>query len=333
MWNSPSPMNTSKIHLNVEKFSLKTNWKLSETVTKAVTKIHTESGRKGTEQSGWDHTSRRGLIGKGRIHQWRSALITEQFEPHIGCPSPGIQHRAGKPPWLAGGPLELTGGLWEAWTPFVRSMRVLACSQGRADKVDWGLFQWLPGFLWLPWHMPKPELSKCFSPTYFTSQLSTRARATRTRERAWPWNRETTWTWGGIWCNGDSHCWCLLRQITRSSPDLWQQLDHHSKSPDMLRAQVSPTCREEQLHNRAEAEKTGEIHWLWGTKETQVQWGCHYWQLHRHCIKHSLDLCLWLNHHSPCLIMSREPAWAPLAPALLPSGTRVLVLGDERAHT
>ena len=30
IWNSPSPMNTTKIHLHVEQFSLKTNWKLAE---------------------------------------------------------------------------------------------------------------------------------------------------------------------------------------------------------------------------------------------------------------------------------------------------------------
>ena len=45
----------------------------------------------------------------------------EGFKPHIGCPSPGVQHRGDKLPWLVGGPVGLTGGLWEAWTLLRRS--------------------------------------------------------------------------------------------------------------------------------------------------------------------------------------------------------------------
>ena len=38
---------------------------------------------------------------------------------------------------LFGGLGELTGGLWEAWTPFMRSAYSLAYFQNRAERVDW----------------------------------------------------------------------------------------------------------------------------------------------------------------------------------------------------
>lgn len=50
MWNSPPPTNTSKIHLHVEQFSLKTgNCHKDSCTTKAVRKIHTETGKKGKQ--------------------------------------------------------------------------------------------------------------------------------------------------------------------------------------------------------------------------------------------------------------------------------------------
>ena len=53
MWNSPPPMNTTKIHLYVGGFSLKTNWNYWQKdfcATKAVRKIHTELCRKGRKE-------------------------------------------------------------------------------------------------------------------------------------------------------------------------------------------------------------------------------------------------------------------------------------------
>ena len=48
MQNSPPTMNTSKIHLDVEQFSLKTNWRLVERLLhkKDIKKIDIESSRK-----------------------------------------------------------------------------------------------------------------------------------------------------------------------------------------------------------------------------------------------------------------------------------------------
>ena len=48
-------------------------------------------------------------------------LRSEQFEPHTGHPSPGVLCGRDKPPWLVGGPLGLTEGLWEAQTLLIGS--------------------------------------------------------------------------------------------------------------------------------------------------------------------------------------------------------------------
>lgn len=50
MWLN-SPTNASKIHLHVERFSLKINWRLTERLlhSLAIGRIHTEVGRRGEE--------------------------------------------------------------------------------------------------------------------------------------------------------------------------------------------------------------------------------------------------------------------------------------------
>ena len=126
-------MNTSKIHQRVEQFSLETNWKPAERVLYNQgfkTHVIEQEGNK----NNWVRTCVPGrrLRRKGGLHRWRfPTLESERFESHIGHPSPGVQHREDKPPWLVGGPLRLTGRLWEAWTPLVRTTQVLACSWGR----------------------------------------------------------------------------------------------------------------------------------------------------------------------------------------------------------
>ena len=55
---------------------------------------------------------------------------SEWFKPHIGRLGPGVQHREDKPACLVGGPVALTGGLWEAWTPLVKSAQTLALEAG-----------------------------------------------------------------------------------------------------------------------------------------------------------------------------------------------------------
>lgn len=76
------------------------------------------------------------LREKGGLHRWRYFLGSEWFEPYIGIPSPGIIHRKYEALWLDGETVELTGGLWEAYTQFMSSMCVFDYSQSRAERKD-----------------------------------------------------------------------------------------------------------------------------------------------------------------------------------------------------
>ena len=73
MWRSPPPTNTSKLHLHVESFSLKTNWKLAEGLLynqgcEKDPHITAQEGKE-SDQVGtcapWEGTQR-----KGRIQRW-----------------------------------------------------------------------------------------------------------------------------------------------------------------------------------------------------------------------------------------------------------------------
>ena len=48
----------------------------------------------------------------------------------------GILHREDEPPWLVGGTLRLTGGLWEAWTLLRRSLCPLAPEAGQRGQIE-----------------------------------------------------------------------------------------------------------------------------------------------------------------------------------------------------
>ena len=147
--NSPPPINTSKIHLNVDDsdWKLTGDWQKYSYISKPVRKIHTESGKKrrheiksvplplkGDSEEKGDHVSSNPPWG---VHG---------LSNNIGCPSLGVWHREGKSPQLVGEPLGLTGGLWEAWTPPTRTVCPLAHSQGTAEGADWGLCKCLAGF-------------------------------------------------------------------------------------------------------------------------------------------------------------------------------------------
>lgn len=53
----------------------------------------------------------------------------------------------------------------------------------------------------------------------------------------------------------------------------------------------------------------------------------HWWD-----IGDGFDLFLWLAHHNPCPLLSQELAWTLLALTMLPSGARVLLLGERKAY-
>ena len=84
-------MNTSNIQIHTEKFSLKTNWKLTEGsyTAKAIRKIHMKLGRKGRKVIRSEPVPP-GKVFRRRLQVWTPALGSEQFKPQIGFPSPGV---------------------------------------------------------------------------------------------------------------------------------------------------------------------------------------------------------------------------------------------------
>ena len=117
--NSLPSASTSKIHLHVGPFSLKRNWRLAERLLntrgfKQDPRVGREEGRK-THQVGI-YGPGRGIRGKGRSPGQRPALGSEQFQPSMGYPSPGILHREAKSPRLAGGVAGTTRGSGETWS-------------------------------------------------------------------------------------------------------------------------------------------------------------------------------------------------------------------------
>lgn len=117
-----------------------------------------------------------GKSGKKRIHGWRATLESGLLEPRIWCLSAGVGHRGGEPPCLVGELLGLS-------LDFTCEQHTrLAFSQGRAERVDRGLLQWLPSFSHPPWCTSQPETSKISNPAYFTLQLPTGMREHDWRE-------------------------------------------------------------------------------------------------------------------------------------------------------
>ena len=84
------------------------------------------------------------------------------------------------PPWLAGGPLELTGELWEAWILLLRSTCTLACPQEGQKEV----VKWLLGFPQPPWCMSQTQSNELFQPhSLFTSPCGVGSRAATTEQK------------------------------------------------------------------------------------------------------------------------------------------------------
>ena len=66
-----------------------------------------------------------------------SSLGSEQSEPLIEFPSPGVWQKEEEFCWLIRGPAELTGGLWKTHTLPMRSEGMAVCLQSGAQIADW----------------------------------------------------------------------------------------------------------------------------------------------------------------------------------------------------
>ena len=127
-------------------------------------------------------------------------------------------------------------------------MWVLACSQGRVERTDWGplLFSWDHPAL-------HPSLSQANVPAAPTSPCSS------TLERRLLWlagkrvqtqDTEVTQTSGFICTGTGSQSWCLHGQCTRGGPDLWRQPDWHNPCPVRSKSRLGPSCPAAWLHRR-----------------------------------------------------------------------------------
>lgn len=100
--------------------------------------------------------------------------------------------------WLAGRLVGLTGRLWEAWLPPVRTVYKLACSQKQGREGRLTLPGVLAGFLHSPWHSAQPKLSIHTSPARSAAQFHRRGRAAEAKGRAPLWGTKVAWTQSGF---------------------------------------------------------------------------------------------------------------------------------------
>lgn len=124
--------------------------------------------------------------------------------------------------------------------------------------------------------------------------------------------------------------WHLQRGHIRSSSNLWQQLGHKVQSQHTSRCHGSPTCPVVHSHPRAEV---AEAEGLWGTKETypnqrQSRMGATIASI---CQKKPGSLSMAGPQKSASYHKQRA-CTAPLVPALLPAGGRILEFWERRAH-
>ena len=123
MQNSSSPLNTSKIHLHVGEFSLKTTWKLAESLlyNQGSKKELTELGGKRRGAIRLEHAPLGGdLEEKGDFTDgdlsWEVSRSSNILRSDTGKTS-----ALGWLKLLVGQLMRLTGGLWEAQTLVMRS--------------------------------------------------------------------------------------------------------------------------------------------------------------------------------------------------------------------
>ena len=160
-------MNTSKIHLLVEKFLLRINLRLAERLlsTKAVRKIHTELGRKRREVSGWEPQPWNRIQKRKRIKPVEILPKEWAVRATYWCLRPWSL--AG---WKAGG---TSGGGWVVGildsTHEVTHMHLFTFKTGYREQTETtGDADCFPTTTWLA---PQSERSVHSNPACFTTQL------------------------------------------------------------------------------------------------------------------------------------------------------------------
>ena len=111
-----------------------------------------------------------GLRGKERLHGQRSPPGSEWFQPETGHPSSVFLNR-GEPLWLIAGLVRLREGLWEPWTPLLRShAHLLAPKAVRRERIENCMSGW-PVSQNCPRLMSQPEPREHSNSACFKMQL------------------------------------------------------------------------------------------------------------------------------------------------------------------
>ena len=218
MWNLSPATYTSRIHLNMEQFSLETNWKLAERVLydqdcKKDPHVIGEEGRKSDQA---------GIPGGGTLE--KGHCPGKWWEPDWG-PEPWGPTRERWAPCDVGGPPAL-GELWKL-RPCLWGARVPRLAQEAGREASCSCLG-----------VCRPSLTKCSSPAYPPSQHGPGSRVATMREGKQR-DTEATWSQDGTWVGSSGYCWSLHKECIRSSPDLWRQLTlntwaHRLQLPAML---------------------------------------------------------------------------------------------------
>ena len=79
MWSSPTPTNTSKIHLHVEQFSQKTNWKLADLLFSQIFKKDLHEMRSQPQKEKMDMWRLNILLR----NQWVNSEIKEEIRKYL----------------------------------------------------------------------------------------------------------------------------------------------------------------------------------------------------------------------------------------------------------
>lgn len=168
--------------------------------------------------------------------------------------------------------------------------------------------------------MPHPESSEHSSPAYSISQCGTASRAAMTRERIWPWDTEATCSQGGTWLGQ----WWPSLVLTQGA---------YQKQPRTLVVAIPPqlmpptyTENPNVFHNRVGVKEAvrgkGNLNpWLCLNRERETTAGAF------------MGSVLETAQTSLCSQHGQRTHVGPPCLGTLPSGTKVLVLGEGKVHT
>ena len=176
--------------LQVEQFSLKTNWRLEGRL------LYNEDCKK--DPHGVGQEGKRNNRVRTCNTDLESSLESEWLKPHIGGLSPQFSHWEVEPPWRVWRSVGLAGGLWEMWTPLMKSAHtgLLVLKMKERKKIE---TSWDSG--WFPATAPTsaPTRVTCSGTTWSAAQPPTWMKAATDEESVQLWGTEPAQMQHYIW--------------------------------------------------------------------------------------------------------------------------------------